>query len=48
MWSPDGQRLATASHNRTVRIWDDEYGAEIITIGATPRKSKVCFPHDPV
>lgn len=33
-WSPDGSRLATASLDRTVAIWDTTKGAKIATIDA--------------
>jgi WD domain, G-beta repeat len=34
-WSPDGQRLATASADRTARIWDAHSGDEIAVLRAT-------------
>ncbi|MGH3626062.1 MAG: hypothetical protein ACRDRL_01245, partial [Sciscionella sp.] len=32
-WSPDGTRLASASRDGTVRIWDAETGAELLVLG---------------
>jgi WD40 repeat protein len=31
-WSPNGQRIATASNDGTVRIWDASTGAELLTL----------------
>ncbi|KAJ5971705.1 uncharacterized protein N7479_001623 [Penicillium vulpinum] len=31
-WSPDGSRLASASHDKTVRIWDPATGQSISTL----------------
>jgi WD40 repeat protein len=32
-WSPDGQRLVTASADRTARIWDANTGSELAVLG---------------
>ena len=28
-WSPDGSKIATASHDFTARVWDASTGAEV-------------------
>ncbi len=35
-WSPDGARLASASNDGTVRIWDPVTGVEVLTAWRTP------------
>ncbi|MGH8886142.1 MAG: WD40 repeat domain-containing protein, partial [Egibacteraceae bacterium] len=32
-WSPDGQRIATASGDRTVRLWEAQTGTELAIAG---------------
>jgi WD40 repeat protein/tRNA A-37 threonylcarbamoyl transferase component Bud32 len=46
-FSPDGTRLATASLDQTVKIWDAQSGQEVLTLkGHANAVSSVCFSPD--
>ena len=34
-WHPDGRRLATASHDQTINVWDTDTGECLLTLHAT-------------
>jgi WD40 repeat protein len=46
-FSSDGERLATASHDRTVKVWDAQSGKEALTLkGHTSAVNSVAFSPD--
>ena len=46
-FSPDGTRLASASHDHTAKVWDAKSGQELLTLkGHTGGVTSVCFSPD--
>ena len=46
-WSPDGSRIATASEDQTVRVWDARTGVEALTLkGHSDRVNSVSWSPD--
>jgi WD40 repeat protein/class 3 adenylate cyclase len=46
LYSPDGARLATASNDGTVKIWDADTGQELLTLNTGPINSIAFNPAD--
>jgi WD40 repeat protein len=46
-FSPDGQRLASASYDETVKVWDARTGQQALSLkGHTSQVWSVCFSPD--
>jgi WD40 repeat protein len=46
-FSPDGKRLASASRDKTVKVWERQTGQEVLTLqGHTQPVLSVCFSRD--
>ncbi len=39
-WSPDGRQLATASNDRTIRVWDTQAGSELAILRVSTAREK--------
>jgi hypothetical protein len=46
-YSPDGTRLASASQDKTVKVWDSRSGAELLTLRGYPQPvTSICYSPD--